>query len=326
MFEEANWPLSGSYSTTVKVDNTDDPLLVNEVPPSINHEMSARVEKSEGDMRRYSIFHEYNSGFNAEDGVTQATSSAKTSKISSKGYAESVEVVEPLPKSLSDIYNISNRNRWRNKDKKRNRESGDALPSNNSVLESSQSSEKSDWYHVEKGKNLHALDNVESSLDFATNIGWLNGDANSRNEIKKKHNSNEGSGFSHSQDQSSTSSGESSAATYDGKKTSQKSSKQGQKEKNVTKEGSYSYDYSRVANMGAMSTVTGDREGGKYNPFVSHSQSGSGGYSNASNRYSSSNSSKSRKQPPNAKSKVNSNIVERRDSNRSHIFSTSSNK
>lgn len=46
---------------------------------------------------------------------------------------------DELPQSLTEIYNISNKNRWKNKDKKRNREINESS-TNNSVNSSSNSS------------------------------------------------------------------------------------------------------------------------------------------------------------------------------------------
>ena len=193
------------------------------------------------------------------------------------------------------------------------------------------------------------MDNVEGSLDFAANIGWMGGDASSRDEVRKKHLSNESNNNSIHANESSRSSNvqqdhhssmssiDSVSSSFDSKKSGVKSAKQTNKEKGASKDSNYGvYDYSRVTNtnsaMGAMSTVnTGvtDRDVSKYNPFLSCSvgQGGNGGYSNASNRSNNNNASKPRKQPTaGGKSKLNPTVIERRDTNRSHIFSAPTNK
>lgn len=59
--------------------------------------------------------------------------------------------VDSLPQSLTEIYDISNRNRWRNKDKKRNRdpgmEGGDHVMAEEERKDEAGSTGEDDWYN-----------------------------------------------------------------------------------------------------------------------------------------------------------------------------------
>lgn len=323
------------------MESTLDPVLSGAETPQIGSSMASRIKKSDSEFQQFRIFHENNNAvFGADD--TSDENNKQSSAVSKKSVAapEDIELLDTLPKSLSDIYNISNRNRWRNKDKKRNRDTTDVAPSLN-VLDVAESSNNTDWYHVEKDTEACVVDNLEGTLDFAANIGWMGGDVSSREEMRKKHISNESNNNSiHANESnrnsnsqlehfSTTSTSDNVSFSFDSKKSGAKGAKQ---TSNKEKSG---YDYSRATNviaMGAMSTVnTGitDRDGGKYNPFMQSSvgQGGNGGYSNSSNRSNNNNASKPRKQAIGGnKSKNNAAVIERRDTNRSLITSASNSK
>jgi hypothetical protein len=359
LFEEAKWRPAAAAAPPVAIESPLDPALGRAPAPSSapGHSMASRIEKSEGQLKQFRIFHESSqSVFGAPD-VSEDKPRQSPTKPPAAGTKtpEDIELLDTLPKSLSDIYNISNRNRSRNKDKKRNRDSSDATAAAAAaaaaanVLDAAQSSQSTDWYHVEKDTKDHfAADNVEGTLDFAKTIGWMGSDASSRDELRKKHLSNESNnnysinvvGSSSSQEDHMSMSGTNSVtSSFDSKKSGAKAAKQTtRKEKIVGKDSNVGgvYDYSRASGvnsaMGAMSTVntgTTDRDAGKYNPFLTStvSQGGNGGYSNASNRSNNNNASKPRKQQSGGgKSKHNAAVIERRDTNRSHIFSAPSNK
>lgn len=120
--------------------------------------------------------------------------------------------IESLPQSLTEIYDISNRNRWRNKDKKRNRDP--SLDAADSAAEEDGKEEvggavsggagDDDWYST--GQDAFADKGLEGTvselcqcilastinavilcaqLDLATGIGWVQ--QASREEVKAKH-------------------------------------------------------------------------------------------------------------------------------------------
>lgn len=335
MFVEANWPPNPSSTSRLKVEA---PLhaaaLGTDKSNARSGVMASRVEKSENDIKEYSVVHETRRFSTSTDASTEKQQASK--KLSASNKVPEDIALDALPQSLADIYNISNRNKWRNKDKKRNRDVAEvASPS---VLDVAESSQSGDWYHVEKGKDSRVSDNVEGSLDIAAQVGWIGNDASSRNETKRNHVANESynisaAGSSSSQQEHSAMSGaDSTSSSFDSKKSAKGSKQSYNKDKNTSnKELNHGYDYSRSSAMGAMSTVnTGPSGGdaGKYNPFVSGSTGGgNGGYSNASNRGNNNNALKARKQATGGgKSKHNPTVVERRETNRSHIFSASTNK
>lgn len=336
LFEEANWRQNPSPVTRIKVEApVEAAALGYSKVPARTGNMAARVEKSESDLKKFSLVHE-NSKFSSSSEVSSEKQET-SKKLTSPNVVPDDVALDVLPQSLSDIYNISNRNKWRNKDKKRNRDSTEVVSS--TALDVAESSQRGDWYHVEKDKNTQMVDNVEGSLDLAAQVGWIGGDVVSRNEMRKNHASNESNNMSaagNQQDQSVMSGTDSVSSSFDSKKSSKSSKQSFNKDKGGNKDSNYGYDYTRMSNansaMGAMSTVNtaaSGGDGGKYNPFLSGSSSGggNGGYSNASNRSNNNNASKSRKQSTGSgKSNHNPAVIVRRDTNRSHIFSAPTNK
>lgn len=80
------------------------------------------------------------------------------------------EAMNSLPSSLAEIYEISNRNKWKNKDKKRNREVVDE----DSAAGVSRGGKAQDEGAVKEGIDGNVVDkSVEGSVDFAISIEWV---------------------------------------------------------------------------------------------------------------------------------------------------------
>ena len=95
-----------------------DPVLSAAEASTLESSMTSRVEKSENELQQFSIFHEHSkSSFGTTPDGLEGTRSQASVASKPAGVPEDMELLDTLPKSLSDIYNISNRNRWRNKDK-----------------------------------------------------------------------------------------------------------------------------------------------------------------------------------------------------------------
>lgn len=108
---------------------------------------------------------------------------------------------DELPQSLKEIYNISNKNRWKNKDKKRNRDvdhSDNPEYDDNSKVGNTHGShitEGVDWLDVTNSEvektpegsvsAPHKLHSSLAQLDFAIQIGWV--DRDSKTSILEKH-------------------------------------------------------------------------------------------------------------------------------------------
>ena len=77
---------------------------------------------------------------------------------------------DELPQSLTEIYNISNKNRWKNKDKKRNREINDINNSNNNNTNtmSNENTTTSDSIEID-----HTLETQPLTSSFTSGIEWL---------------------------------------------------------------------------------------------------------------------------------------------------------
>jgi len=88
--------------------------------------------------------------------------------------AEALES-EDIPRSLAEIYRISNRNRKRNKDKKKQKEDGSSLPGSRKNTWTEDDFESNDNESNKRMKDEESRSVGDDAIEFMRDLGWVNG-------------------------------------------------------------------------------------------------------------------------------------------------------
>lgn len=89
---------------------------------------------------------------------------------------------DQLPQSLTEIYNLSNKNRWKNKDKKRNRENSDSnttvhnnsnISVNVNVNNNNTNNNNENTNTTESNEIDHSIETQPLTSSFMSGIEWL---------------------------------------------------------------------------------------------------------------------------------------------------------
>mmetsp|Transcript_795 Transcript_795/g.1325 ORF Transcript_795/g.1325 Transcript_795/m.1325 type:complete len:958 (-) Transcript_795:82-2955(-) len=318
LFNNAMWRSTSTSSPVYHESSSRGSVLRAMSPTDVGAAMIARMEKAHQELQRNSVFNNENdvSHFSPVASVCDT----KTESGPTSGAVSSASSLDALPQSMAEIYDISNRNRWRNKDKKRNR---DALSSQKMQV-CGQRDGGSEWY--EAGAE-HEEKYAEGALDLADTVVGI--EKTGKSMVTEKHLANEEANSTAQQGEEKLHASRGQPPSVDSKGSNRNRSGSTGKHKtnssssDKTKVAS-SFDYSRVPHGAALGALAGQsqsrgeslmpvptaggssQQGGKYNPFVSDL----GGAQTATH-------SKSKKVGKSEKKPV----VERRDRERSRVFS-----